>query len=156
MHFSTFVLECQAFFEDFLRFLEEPIDLRHFSSVFSEAFVSDIRLTVIYFSTDSDKKQALFSHFSRKALFSFARLIPITAPAFCAGSCAPAGRSVPAWYAALLPSHSGCGWHKTAGGSGAGPLPADFPAPRPGRSYPQVLPPEIPPGYLSALSLIHI
>ena len=88
-----------------------------------------------------------------KSMGRYARLIPITAPAFCAGSCAPAGRSVPAWYAALLPSHSGCGWHRTADGSGAGPLPADFPAPRPGRSYPQVLPPGIPPGYLSACNI---
>ncbi|MEE0485941.1 MAG: hypothetical protein UDB69_06830, partial [Faecalibacterium sp.] len=57
------------FFEDFLKFLEEPIDLRHFSSVFSEALVSDIRLTVMYFSTDSDKKQAFFHIFQEKPYF---------------------------------------------------------------------------------------
>ena len=34
-----------------------------FLSLFSEVFVSDVRLTVIYFSTDPLKKQVLFSLF---------------------------------------------------------------------------------------------
>ena len=46
-----------------------PMFRGHFSSVFSEAFMSDIRLTVMYFSTDSDKKQALFYIFQEKPYF---------------------------------------------------------------------------------------
>ena len=42
-----------------------------FLSLFSEVFVSDVRLTVIYFSTSPDKKQALFSTFFKKIQFSY-------------------------------------------------------------------------------------
>ena len=96
------------FFEDFLEFLEEPIDLRHFSSVFSEAFVSDIRLTVMYFSTALYKKQAFSSYFFEKPGFlHFAQFFPfnleIMTPNLPKGgagagiiSCVPAGRSAPA------------------------------------------------------------
>ena len=51
------------FFEDFLKFLGEPIDLRTFPVAFSEVFVSDVRLTVMYFSTDPLKKQVFFHFF---------------------------------------------------------------------------------------------
>lgn len=42
-----------------------------FLSLFSEVFVSDVRLTVMYSSTSPDKKQALFSTFFKKIQFSY-------------------------------------------------------------------------------------
>lgn len=42
-----------------------------FLSLFSEVFVSDVRLTVMYFITSPDKKQALFSTFFKKIQFSY-------------------------------------------------------------------------------------
>ena len=42
-----------------------------FLSLFSEVFVSDVRLTVMYFITAPDKKQELFSTFFKKIQFSY-------------------------------------------------------------------------------------
>ncbi len=116
------------FFEDFLKFLGEPIDLRTFPVAFSEVFVSDVRLTVMYFSTDPLKKQVLFSLFLNYfAVRPFAQFFlsdlaalsiirPTACPASPLISCAPAGRSVPAWYGAVLPYHSGSCPHRNAAG----------------------------------------
>ena len=116
------------FFEDFLKFLGEPIDLRTFPVAFSEVFVSDVRLTVIYFSTDPLKKQVLFSLFLNYfAVRPFAQFFlsdlaalsiirPTACPASPLISCAPAGRSVPAWYGAVLPYRSGSCPHRNAAG----------------------------------------
>jgi len=117
-----------TFFEDFLKFLGEPIDLRTFPVAFSEVFVSDVRLTVMYFSTDPLKKQVLFSLFLNYfAVRPFAQFFlsdlaalsiirPTACPASPLISCAPAGRSVPAWYGAVLPYHSGSCPHRNAAG----------------------------------------
>ena len=116
------------FFEDFLKFLGEPIDLRTFPVAFSEVFVSDVRLTVMYFSTDPLKKQVLFSLFLNYfAVRPFAQFFlsdlaalsiirPTACPASPLISCAPAGRSVPAWYGAVLPYRSGSCPHRNAAG----------------------------------------
>ena len=116
------------FFEDFLKFLGEPIDLRTFPVAFSEVFVSDVRLTVMYFSTDPLKKQVLFSLFLNYfAVRPFAQFFlsdlaalsiirPTACPASPLISCAPAVRSVPAWYGAVLPYHSGSCPHRNAAG----------------------------------------
>ena len=116
------------FFEDFLKFLGEPIDLRAFSVAFSGVLVSDVRLTVMYFSTDPLKKQVLFSLFLNYfAVRPFAQFFlsdlaalsiirPTACPASPLISCAPAGRSVPAWYGAVLPYHSGSCPHRNAAG----------------------------------------
>ena len=61
-------LNVKHFFEDFLKFLGEPIDLRTFPVTFLEVFVPDVRLTVMYFSTASFKKQALFYNFYAKII----------------------------------------------------------------------------------------
>ena len=116
------------FFEDFLKFLGEPIDLRTFPVTFSEVFVPDVRLTVMYFSTDPLKKQVLFSLFLNYfAVRPFAQFFlsdlaalsiirPTACPASPLISCAPAGRSVPAWYGAVLPYRSGSCPHKSEAG----------------------------------------
>ena len=116
------------FFEDFLKFLGEPIDLRTFPVAFSEVFVSDVRLTVMYFSTDPLKKQVLFSLFLNYfAVRPFAQFFlsdlaalsiirPTACPASPLISCAPAVRSVPAWYGAVLPYRSGSCPHRNAAG----------------------------------------
>ena len=54
-----------------MKFLEELIELRTFSSVFAEICLSDVRLTVMYFITAPDKKQELFSTFFKKIQFSY-------------------------------------------------------------------------------------
>ena len=64
-----FVLNVKHFFQKFLNFLAELVELRTFSSVFVEICLSDVRLTVIYFSTAPDKKQAFFQLFLRKSNF---------------------------------------------------------------------------------------
>ena len=66
-----FVLNVKHFFQKFLNFLEELVELRTFSSVFVEICLSDVRLTVMYFSTSPDKKQALFLTFFKKIQFSY-------------------------------------------------------------------------------------
>ena len=63
-YFTTEAVFCQALFEDFLKFLGEPIDLRTFLSLISEAFLSDVRLMFIYSSTGFLKKQVFFTLFS--------------------------------------------------------------------------------------------
>ena len=128
IYFTTEVPDCQALFEDFLKFLWEPINLRTFPVAFSEVFVPDVRLTVMYFSTDPLKKQVLFSLFLNYfAVRPFAQFFlsdlaalsiirPTACPASPLISCAPAGRSVPAWYGAVLPYHSGSCPHRNAAG----------------------------------------
>ena len=116
------------FFEVFLKFLGEPIDLRTFPVAFWEVFVPDVCLTVMYFSTGPLKKQVLFSLFlnyfpvrlfARFFLSDLAALSiirPTACPASPLISCAPAVRSVPAWYGAVLPYHSGSCPHRNAAG----------------------------------------
>ena len=116
------------FFEDFLKFLGEPIDLRTFPVTFLEVSVPDVRLTVMYFSTGPLKKQVLFSLFLNYfAVRPFAQFFlsdlaalsiirPTACPASPLISCAPAGRSVPAWYGAVLPYRSGSCPHKSEAG----------------------------------------
>ena len=101
------VLNVKCFFQKFLNFLEELVELRTFSSVFVEICLSDVRLTVMYFSTASFKKQAFFTNFTPKSFFLlFAQfftffidtssLIPPKAGrAAGSGSYVPAWRSVP-------------------------------------------------------------
>ena len=131
--FTIFILPpkhqiVKHFFEDFLKFLGELIDLRTFPVAFSEVFVSDVRLTVIYFSTDPLKKQVLFSlflnyfavrlfaQFFLSDLAALSIIRPTACPASPLISCAPAGRSAPASYAAALQCRSGSFLHRNEAG----------------------------------------
>ena len=117
--------------------------LRVWTFVLKCFILSDVRLTVTYFSTGSGKKQDFFQYFLRKILlltfcpvFSFtfdisALILPKDVCAAELKSYAPAGRSVPGWYAAPLRSRSGYGCRRTAAGSADGPAPGARGAPLP-------------------------
>ena len=95
------------FFEKLLRFIFDSVESLRLTSFLKYFILSDVRLTVMYFSTASFKKQAFFTNFTPKSFFLlFAQfftffidtssLIPPKAGrAAGSGSYVPAWRSVP-------------------------------------------------------------
>jgi len=57
------------FFERFLRFIFDFVESLRLTSFLKYFILSDVRLTVIYFSTASFKKQAFFTNFTPKSFF---------------------------------------------------------------------------------------